>query len=161
MSNSSSANPPLVFVLDNVRSGFNVGSAFRTSDGLGVGALYLCGMTPQPPHKEIKKSGLGAEDSVPFHYFEKTQTALEHLKKQGYTLVAAEQTDKALPLETLQKKYISTPSAIIFGHEVWGIKKEVLDLADFHVEIKQSGTKRSLNVASCIAIFAWEWRKNM
>ena len=145
---------PLVVVLDNVRSLHNVGSVFRTSDAFLVEAIYLCGITATPPHAEIHKTALGAEESVDWKYFEKTLDAIEELKKQKYLIVAVEQAENSISLESFtpeNEKY-----AIVFGNEVKGIDQEVMNRCDSCIEIPQFGTKHSLNVSVAAGIVIWE-----
>lgn len=149
------ARQPLVLVLDSVRSLANVGSAFRTSDAFAIEHLYLCGLTGCPPHREIEKSALGATQSVAWSHYEQVTEVLETLRKQGYTLVAVEQTQPS----TLLQDFHPEPNqklALIFGHEVFGVSEEALTLADFGLEIPQFGTKHSLNIAVSIGIVLWD-----
>lgn len=145
---------PLVVVLDNVRSQHNVGSVFRTSDAFLAEAVYLCGITATPPHAEIHKTALGAENSVDWKYFDNTIEAVRELKQQGYSIAAVEQAENSISLDELcleNKKY-----AIILGNEVHGVAQEVMDLCDFCIEIPQFGTKHSLNVSVTAGIVIWE-----
>lgn len=149
---------PLVVVLDNVRSLHNVGSVFRTSDAFLVENIYLCGITATPPHAEIHKTALGAEDTVNWKYYEQTQDAVTELKKEGYEVYAVEQVQNSIMLQKLQldstKKY-----AIILGNEVKGVQQEVVDMCDGYIEIPQFGTKHSLNVSVTGGILIWEFAK--
>lgn len=149
---------PLVVVLDNVRSLHNVGSVFRTSDAFLVENIYLCGITATPPHAEIHKTALGAEDTVNWKYYEQTQDAVTELKKEGYEVYAVEQVQNSIMLQNLQldsaKKY-----AIILGNEVKGVQQEVVDMCDGYIEIPQFGTKHSLNVSVTGGILIWEFAK--
>jgi len=151
---------PIVVVLDNVRSLNNIGSIFRTSDAFLIEAIYLCGISATPPHKEIHKTALGAEDSVSWKYFESTFTATEILKSQGYVLIALEQTEHSISLEKFPvdplQKY-----ALIFGNEVKGIQQEVIDGCDQCIEIPQFGTKHSFNVSVTAGIVFWELYRRM
>jgi tRNA G18 (ribose-2'-O)-methylase SpoU len=145
---------PLVVVLDNVRSLHNVGSVFRTSDAFPVEAVYLCGITATPPHAEIHKTALGAEDSVAWKYFETTAAAVEELKRQNYRIAAVEQAENSISLEKLTLdagKY-----AVILGNEVKGIDQQVMNRCDFCIEIPQFGTKHSLNVSVAAGIVIWK-----
>lgn len=152
---------PLVIVLDNVRSGHNVGATLRISDAFLIEKVYLCGITPQPPHREIRKTSLGAEESVAWSHANKTSELLHQLKEQGYLIVAVEQTDASVPLHQLPPPQTSErPYALVFGHEVFGVSDEALALVDTCIEIPQHGTKHSLNVATCIGIVVWELLKN-
>jgi tRNA G18 (ribose-2'-O)-methylase SpoU len=145
---------PLIVVLDNVRSLHNVGSVFRTSDAFLVEAIYLCGITATPPHAEIHKTALGAEDSVAWKYFEKTADAVEELKRQDYRIAAVEQAESSISMENLALK--DEKYAVIFGNEVKGIDQEVMNLCDSCIEIPQFGTKHSLNVSVAAGIVIWE-----
>src|SRR5688572_20747621 len=125
---------PVVVVLDNIRSGLNVGAIFRTADAFTIKAIYLCGITVQPPHAEILKTSLGASASVEWRYFPTTLAALEELKGGGYALLPVEQTDKAIPLDKVILPDFF-PLALIFGNEMRGISPEVLSVCDTSLEI--------------------------
>ena len=146
----------VTLVLDNIRSMNNVGSAFRTGDGLAVEKIMLCGITAQPPHNEIHKTALGAQDSVAWEYFDSTSEALLKLKKEEFTLLALEQTDESIELQNFQyeqdKKY-----AFIFGNEVFGVEDEALALCDDCLEIPQFGTKHSFNVSVTLGMTLWDY----
>ncbi len=150
---------PLIVVLDHVRSLNNVGSVFRTSDAFRVEAIYLCGITACPPHAEIHKTALGAEDVVEWVYFKDTLEAVDNLKQQGYTVCAIEQTEGSVMLPDLlidkTKKY-----AIIMGNEVKGVHQEIIDKCNLCIEIPQYGTKHSLNVSVTAGIVMWDFFKN-
>jgi tRNA G18 (ribose-2'-O)-methylase SpoU len=150
----------IILVLDNIRSGLNVGSAFRTADAFALEGLYLCGITAQPPHREILKTAIGATESVEWEYHEKVTDAIGKLKAEGYRIIAIEQTDKSEPLQKVDihphEKY-----AILFGNEVRGVSEEALKLLDKAVEIPQFGTKHSLNVSVCTGIVAWHFFQKM
>jgi tRNA G18 (ribose-2'-O)-methylase SpoU len=147
---------PVVLVLDNVRSALNTGSIFRTADAFAIEALYLCGITAKPPGNELRKTALGAEESVTWYAYADTVMALEELRQKGYTLIAAEQTDKSILLQHIKpdpsKKY-----AIILGNEVNGVSEAALALCDNCVEIPQAGSKHSLNVSVSAGIVAWHF----
>lgn len=150
---------PLIIVLDNIRSLNNVGSAFRTCDAFRVEAMYLCGITAQPPHREIHKTALGATESVDWKYFGSTSEAVSHLHAENYQIIAIEQADESTELQAFNiepgRKY-----ALIFGNEVKGVEEEVVKKADVVVEIPQFGTKHSLNIAVSIGIVLWDlWVK--
>lgn len=151
---------PLVVVLDEVRSLYNVGSVFRTSDAFLVNAIYLCGITATPPHSEIHKTALGAEDTVDWIYKESTLDAVAELHEQGYTVLTIEQVEGSTMLNNLQldkdKKY-----AIVMGNEVKGVKQEVVDASDGCIEIPQYGTKHSLNVSVTTGIVLWEFANQL
>lgn len=146
---------PLIVVLDNVRSLHNVGSVFRTSDAFLVEAVYLCGITSTPPHAEIHKTALGAENSVAWCYFEDCHQAVSELKSAGYTVLAVEQAEGSTLLTHLtldkEKKY-----AVVFGNEVKGVQQTVIDMCQGCIEIPQFGTKHSLNVSVTAGIVIWE-----
>ncbi|MBP5642670.1 MAG: RNA methyltransferase [Bacteroidales bacterium] len=135
---------PAIIVLDNIRSMENVGSFFRTADAFRIEAIYLCGITARPPHREIHKTALGADESVDWQYFPTTAEACEHLKRNGYRIFAVEQVEGSIKLDEFQ-----TPekSAYIFGNEVDGVDDAVLHYCEQAVEIPQEGTKHSLNVS--------------
>ena len=151
---------PLVVVLDNVRSLHNVGSVFRTADAFLVEAVYLCGITSTPPHAEIHKTALGAENTVDWKHFEDTHVAMAELKAQGYTVFAIEQAEESTLLPDLKldatKKY-----AVILGNEVKGVQQSVVDACAGCIEIPQFGTKHSLNVSVTSGIIIWEFFKLM
>ena len=149
---------PLVVVLDNVRSLHNVGSVFRTADAFLVEAVYLCGITSTPPHAEIHKTALGAENTVEWKHYEDTHIAVDELKSQGYTVFAIEQAEGSTKLPDLKldrdQKY-----AVILGNEVKGVQQTVVDACDGCIEIPQFGTKHSLNVSVTSGIIIWEFFK--
>lgn len=151
---------PLVVVLDNVRSQYNVGSVFRTSDAFRIESLYLCGISATPPHQEIHKTALGAEDTVEWKYFENTTDAIKELKVAGYFIYSIEQVEGSVMLQDLQldntKKY-----AVVLGNEVKGVQQEVVNLSDGCIEIPQFGTKHSLNVSTTAGIIIWDFFKKM
>lgn len=151
---------PLVILLDNVRSALNVGSAFRTADAFALEGVYLCGITAQPPNREITKTALGATESVDWHYMRDTVSAIEALKKQGYMIVAIEQAEGSVALQEFayqkHEKY-----AFIFGNEVNGVSDEVMDRVDACIEIPQFGTKHSLNISVCVGIVVWAFFQNI
>ncbi|MDR2118002.1 MAG: RNA methyltransferase [Tannerellaceae bacterium] len=146
---------PLVVVLDDVRSLHNVGSVFRTSDAFRVASVYLCGITAYPPHAEIHKTALGAEDTVDWVYFARVQEAVAKLRQDGYTLCAVEQAEGSVMLNALApergKRY-----AVIFGNEVKGVSQAVVDVCDMCIEIPQYGVKHSLNVSVSAGIVLWD-----
>ncbi len=150
---------PVIVVLDNVRSLNNVGSAFRTSDAFRVEAVYLCGITATPPHREIHKTALGATDSVDWLYFETTGEAVTKLRSEGWSVVAVEQADESMMLQDF-KPHKTRKYAIIFGNEIKGVEEEVVRSADLVVEIPQFGTKHSLNISVSIGVVLWDiWTK--
>lgn len=151
---------PLVVVLDDVRSLYNVGSVFRTSDAFRVSGICLCGITATPPHPEIHKTALGAEDSVAWKYYQNTMDAVMELRNQGYTICSIEQVEGSTKLQNFRldaaKKY-----AVILGNEVKGVKQEVVDASDCCLEIPQFGTKHSLNVSVTAGIVIWEFAQRL
>lgn len=151
----SAVKTPLVIVLDNVRSLHNVGSVFRSSDAFLAEAVYLCGITSVPPHPEIHKTALGAEDSVEWRYFEDTITAVDDLKAKGYIVYAVEQAEGSIPLNQLGRGDAAR-IAVVLGHEVKGVQQAVIDRCDGCIEIPQFGTKHSLNVSVAGGIVIWE-----
>lgn len=157
--------PPtgLVVVLDNVRSAQNVGSAFRSSDSFKADRIWLCGICAVPPSAEIRKSALGAEESVPWEYSKDTLAVVESLKKEGYVVVAVEQTVNSVSLEDFEPQCWDASSqtgkkyAFVFGNEVDGVSQEVVDASDFSLEIPQFGTKHSLNVSVSVGVVLWHF----
>jgi len=151
---------PIVVVADNVRSLHNVGSIFRTCDAFAVSGIYLCGITAAPPNKEIHKTALGAEDSVPWKYFSDIAVALQELRDSGFTILAVEQVEGADMLDKVtvssDKKY-----ALIFGNEVKGVSEEALVYCGGAIEIPQSGTKHSLNVSVSAGVVLWEFFRQL
>lgn len=143
---------PLILILDNVRSMHNVGSLFRTADAFRVEAIYLCGITGTPPHKELNKTALGATDSVSWKYFEHTIDAVEAAKKMSYNIYALEQTSNSEMLQHLKPQF---PVALVLGNEVNGVDESVIKICDKVVEIPQFGTKHSFNVSVSAAIVIW------
>ncbi len=143
-------------LLDDVRSAMNVGSAFRTSDIFRIEKIFLCGITAKPPHKEINKTALGAQDTVEWEYTEDILETIDHLKASGYELIAVEQADESVSLMDFKsdsdKKY-----AFVFGNEVFGVNDKVIELVDTVLEIPQYGTKHSLNISVSIGIILWDF----
>jgi tRNA G18 (ribose-2'-O)-methylase SpoU len=146
---------PIVVVMDQIRSMHNVGSVFRTSDAFLIAGICLCGITPQPPHRDINKTALGATESVDWMYYEQTTEAVKALKNQGYTIYAIEQTEGSLPLNKVEKTEM--PVAFVFGNEVDGVDEDVIALCDGVIEIPQWGMKHSLNISVAAAIVLWEF----
>ncbi len=177
---------PLIVVLDDVRSLYNVGSVFRSADAFRVEAVYLCGITATPPNAEIHKTALGGEDSVDWRYFERTEDAVEELHRQGVFVYSVEQVEGSTKLQELNTQHSnphhsssnnsslntsstpitqhSTPNtryAIIMGNEVKGVKQSVVDMSDGCLEIPQFGTKHSLNVSVTTGIVIWEFARQL
>ncbi len=151
---------PVALVLDNIRSAHNVGAAFRLSDAFLIGHIYLCGLTPCPPHKQLHKTALGAEEVVAWTHAQDTLEVLKRLRTQGYHLIAVEQTKDAVPLQHLHTIATKEPFALVFGHEVFGVDEKVLAAVDHCVEIPQYGTKFSMNVSVCMGMVVWELLRN-
>ena len=143
----------IVVVLDNIRSAHNVGSAFRSSDSFKVDKLWVCGICATPPSAEIRKTALGAEESVPWEYSRDTLDAVRKLKEEGYTVISVEQTAHSVSLEKF--KPVGGKFALIFGNEVDGVSQEVVDASDMSLEIPQFGTKHSLNVSVAVGVVLW------
>jgi len=150
-----SKKTPLIIILDNIRSLNNIGSVFRTADAFLVQKIYLCGITAQPPHREIQKTALGATDAVVWEYVEDTVTLSRKLKKEGVYLCAIEQAEDAVMLNDFipekGKKY-----AVVFGNEVKGVQQEVVSESDTVIEIPQFGTKHSLNISVSCGVVVWD-----
>lgn len=147
---------PLVVVLDNVRSMHNIGSVFRTADGFAIEGVYLCGITAQPPHREIEKTALGATQSVSWQHFGTTLEAVAALRNDGYKIIAIEQAKNSTMLNTFIPS-ISEKYALIFGNEVNGVSDEVMDQIDECIEIPQFGTKHSFNIVISAGIVLWDF----
>jgi tRNA G18 (ribose-2'-O)-methylase SpoU len=151
---------PIVVVMDNIRSMHNVGSVFRTSDGFLIDGICLCGFTPQPPHRDIHKTALGATETVDWVYYEHTVNAVNDLKERGYQVYAIEQTEGSISLEQfkqLNPAASDLPLAFVFGNEVDGVDQEVIGICDGVIEIPQWGMKHSLNISVAAAIVLWEF----
>lgn len=155
---SSMERIPVIVVLDNIRSGLNVGSVFRTSDAFRIEAIMLCGITVQPPHREILKTALGATQSVSWLYFENIANCTNELRQKGFKIIGIEQTTESISL-TEYKPSPDNKYALVFGNEVKGISDEILPALDLAIEIPQEGTKHSLNVSVCAGIVLWEFYK--
>jgi len=150
---------PLVIVLNDVRSLNNIGSVFRTADAFLIEKIYLCGITAQPPHKDIRKTALGATESVDWAYHEDALEVVNNLNQEGYTTIAIEQAEKAIMLNEFQVqkegKYV-----LVFGNEVKGVAQEVVNSCDEVIEIPQFGTKHSLNISVSAGVVIWHfWAK--
>jgi len=146
---------PMVLVLDNIRSGHNVGAAFRTADAFALQHIHLCGITAQPPHREILKTAIGATQSVDWSYTADIVPLLQQLHKDGFMVVAVEQTDEAVLLQDFRPKQ-GPPLALVFGNEVRGVQDGVLPYCDAALEVPQFGTKHSLNISVCIGVVCWD-----
>ena len=151
---------PIVLILDNVRSGLNVGSAFRTADAFALQSILLCGITATPPHREILKTAIGASATVDWTHFERVEDAVAHCKELGMSVFAIEQTDASLPLDEFALPENKNGFALVFGNEVDGVSDVVLPEIDGAIEIRQFGTKHSLNVSVSLGVVVWEfWRQ--
>lgn len=141
--------PEINVVLDNIRSAHNVGAIFRTGDGAGINKLFLCGITPYPPHNRIPKTALGAIEFVEWERSVSTVDVLTRLKEQGHTIFAVEQTPESKDFTSID---YPTKSTFVFGHEITGVAPEVLAIADHVIELPMHGQKNSLNVATTVGI---------
>ena len=150
---------PLVILLENIRSALNVGSVFRSADAFPVEKIILCGITAQPPHKDILKSALGATESVVWEYFLSATDAINNLKQNNYSVYAIEQTDSSVLLNNFSPS--DKKAAIIFGNEVDGVSNDVLQLVDGSIELAQYGTKHSLNISVCAGIVLYDLYQKM
>lgn len=149
---------PVVLVLDNIRSLNNVGTFFRTADAFNVERIILCGITAQPPHREIQKTALGATESVKWEYVESIMEAVKNLKENNYKICSIEQAEDTIFLQNMRlqsnEKY-----AVIMGNEVDGVQQSIIDVSDYVIEIPQFGTKHSLNVSVCAGVVLWDFVK--
>lgn len=151
-----SSKTPLVVVLDNIRSANNIGAVFRSSDAFRIEAIYLCGITAQPPHRDIHKTALGATETVQWKHFENTLDALKELKEMDYKIAAIEQASDKVDLHEFNPKLAQQKWAVIFGNEVFGVSQEAINEADCVVEIPQIGSKHSLNISVSAGIVLWD-----
>jgi 23S rRNA (guanosine2251-2'-O)-methyltransferase len=147
---------PVVVVLDNVRSMNNIGSAFRTADGFAIEKMILCGITAQPPHREIEKTAIGATQSVEWEHYDETLEAVRKLRADGYEIIAIEQAEGSIMLNTF-KPAKASKYALIFGNEVNGVSEEVMAEIDNCIEIPQFGTKHSFNIVISAGIVLWDF----
>jgi len=147
---------PLVVVLDNVRSLLNVGAVFRNADAFGAEELFLCGITGHPPDREIRKTALGAEESVKWHHRPDILPLLAKLRSKGYRLFAVEQATGSISLEQMPVD-ASEKICVIFGNEVEGVQQQVIDVCDGCIEIPQAGAKHSLNVSVSSGVVLWHY----
>ena len=151
---------PVVVVLDNIRSLNNIGSVFRTSDAFRVQKIFLCGITACPPHKDIHKTALGATESVDWEYVETTESIVQRLKNEGYTIASIEQAERKTELQDVVVKN-NSKWALVFGNEVFGVQQEIIDQSDVVIEIPQEGTKHSLNISVSAGVVLWEFYKQL
>ena len=150
---------PIIVVLENIRSAYNVGSVFRTSDAFLIEAIYIVGYSAKPPHKEIKKTALGAEETVTWKYFKTTNEAIDELKDKKYKVYAVEQAEGSYKLHSANFRQ-NEKIAMIFGNEVTGIEQSTIHLCDGCIEIPQFGMKHSLNIATAAGVVLWELVKS-
>jgi 23S rRNA (guanosine2251-2'-O)-methyltransferase len=146
---------PVIIVLENIRSAYNVGSVFRTADAFLTEAIYIIGYSAKPPHKEIKKTALGAEETVDWKYFKTTAEAIDVLRKERYKVFAIEQAENSLLLQQVEFKS-NEKMAVVFGNEVTGVEQSTIHLCDDCIEIPQLGMKHSLNIATAAGVVLWE-----
>ena len=146
---------PIILVLENIRSAYNVGSVFRTADAFLVEAIYITGYSARPPHKEIKKTALGAEETVSWQHFPHAAAAIQRLREQGYQVFAAEQAEGSYKLHALSVDP-GEKMAVVFGNEVTGVEQSTIALCDGCLEIPQLGMKHSLNIATAAGVVLWE-----
>jgi len=151
---------PLIVVLDNIRSLNNIGSVFRTCDAFAIEKIYLCGITAQPPHKDIHKTALGATDSVDWAYAEDILTLIKQLKADGVKIASIEQAENSLMLQDFNPKP-QEKIAVVFGNEVKGVQQSVVDASHYCIEIPQFGTKHSLNISVSCGVVCWDLFKKM
>lgn len=146
---------PLIVILDNIRSLNNIGSVFRTADAFLIEKIYLCGITARPPHKDIRKTALGATESVAWEYRKDTLSLIEELQAERISVASIEQADKSIPLPEFYPKK-NEKLAIVFGNEVKGVQQKVVTQSDYCIEIPQYGTKHSFNIAVSCGIVLWD-----
>ena len=144
---------PIIIILDNIRSLSNVGAFFRSADAFRIGELILCGITACPPHREIHKTALGADETVKWRYFDTTEAACRQLKTEGYRIFAIEQVEDSVPLQNF---VFESQTAYILGNEVEGVSEQALPYCDGAIELPQAGTKHSINVSVCAGIVMWK-----
>lgn len=146
---------PVIIILDNVRSLNNIGSVFRTADAFLIEAIYLCGITAQPPHREIRKTALGATESVCWEYFDNTMEAVTKCREKSYEVISVEQARGSISLAEFS--FSDQGYAFVFGNEVKGVSQEVVDSSNKCLEIPQFGTKHSFNIAISTGIVLWDY----
>ena len=150
-----SGKTPLIVVLDNIRSLNNIGSVFRTCDAFLIKAIYLCGITAKPPHKDIHKTALGSTETVDWFYEEQTIDLINRLKADGVNIISIEQAENAVMLQDFMPQP-DTTYALVLGNEVKGVSQEVVDASDVVIEIPQYGTKHSLNISVSAGVVVWD-----
>lgn len=149
---------PIIVVLDDIRSLNNIGSFFRTADAFNVEKIYLCGITAQPPHREIQKTALGATESITWEWRNSVDELLSELKTKNIKICTVEQTEKTTLLQNVNTLN-GEKFALVFGNEVDGVRQSVIDTSDYVIEVPQFGTKHSLNVSVCAGVVLWEFAK--
>lgn len=147
---------PYILILDDIRSMNNIGSVFRTADAFKVGKIYLCGITATPPHREIQKTALGADETVAWEHVQDVLILVKDLQKNGYKVAAVEQVEESVSLLDF-KPQKDEKYAFVFGNEVFGVNQSVVEQADFCLEIPQYGTKHSLNISVTAGVVAWDF----
>jgi tRNA G18 (ribose-2'-O)-methylase SpoU len=152
---AKSHKTPIVVVLDNIRSLNNIGSVFRTSDAFLIEKIYLCGICAKPPHRDIHKTALGAEETVEWEYFEKTEDCISKLKDNNYDIYSVEQAIDSISLEDFEPKK-ENKFALVFGNEVKGVQQKIVDMSNACIEVPQFGTKHSFNISVTTGIVLWE-----
>lgn len=150
---------PIIAVLENVRSAYNVGSVFRTADAFLIEAIYICGYTAYPPHKEIKKTALGADETVAWKHFRNITEAIEDTRQLGYKVYAVEQAVDSYKLQAISYEP-DEKIAVVFGNEVTGVEQATIEQCDGCIEIPQLGMKHSLNISVAAGIVLWELVRN-
>jgi 23S rRNA (guanosine2251-2'-O)-methyltransferase len=151
----SAAKTPVILILDDIRSLYNIGSVFRTADAFLIEKIYLCGITATPPHKEIQKTALGATETVAWEYQKEVETAIEKLQHEGWKIYAVEQVEGATFLNSFHPQP-NERYALIFGNEVYGVSQKAIEQCEGCIEIPQLGTKHSLNIAVSTGIVVWD-----
>ncbi len=146
---------PIIVVLENIRSAYNVGSVFRTADAFLIEAIYIIGYSAKPPHKEVKKTALGADETIDWKYFKTTTEAIEELRTKNYKVFAVEQAEGSYELQALDFE-AKEKIAVVFGNEVTGVEQSTIQLCDGCIEIPQLGMKHSLNIATAAGVVLWE-----
>lgn len=149
---------PIIIILDDIRSLYNIGSFFRTADAFNIEKIYLCGITACPPHREIHKTALGATDSIEWEYRDSIEVLVEELKNKCIKICTIEQTEETTLLQDVDK-LVGERFALIFGNEVDGVRQNMIDESDYIIEVPQFGTKHSLNVSVCAGVVMWEFAK--
>lgn len=145
---------PIIIILDDVRSMQNVGSVFRTADAFAVQAIFLCSITPTPPHRDIHKTALGATETVAWQYFDNVLLAIDAAKELGFVVYSVEQTHNSIPLQEIVVSALQ-PIALVFGNEVNGVSDTALNQSQGSIEIPQWGSKHSLNISVCVGVVSW------